>query len=198
METFRKDLYFRLNVIRIELPPLRERKGDIPLLTEFFLDHFSRKMNRKIKGITLETMAMLEAHAWPGNVRELRNMIECLVVLGTEGEMIDDDLCFHKFQPQGGCGYLETEYLDRKREWDVRRVGKNAGDSNDIDQNCQSENGHVGLADALRTFERRCVLNALAYCRWNRAKTANHLKIHRNTLLRRMKALNISDPEKTL
>ncbi len=78
---FREDLFYRLNVVRITLPPLRERKEDIPLLVEFFLSNYMRRNNRKGLRISREAMQMLQAHSWPGNVRELENVIESAATL---------------------------------------------------------------------------------------------------------------------
>lgn len=83
-EKFREDLYYRLNVVPIELPSLRERKEDIPLLARYFLKIFSREFGKKIKDITPEAMEFLMNYRWPGNVRELRNVIERLVALTKE------------------------------------------------------------------------------------------------------------------
>ena len=83
-EKFREDLYYRLNVVPIELPSLRERKEDIPLLARYFLEIFSREFGKKIKDITPEAMEFLMNYRWPGNVRELRNVIERLVALAKE------------------------------------------------------------------------------------------------------------------
>jgi two-component system, NtrC family, response regulator PilR len=80
---FREDLYYRLSVIPIELPPLRERRDDIPLLARAFLDRYSKSMNKKIEGIESEAMRRLEVYDWPGNVRELENTIERAVALET-------------------------------------------------------------------------------------------------------------------
>ncbi len=87
---FREDLYYRLNVISITLPPLRERKGDIPLLAEYYLRKYSRLNHRTIKGISKEAMRFLEGYPWPGNVRELQNVIERAVSL-TENEIIQPE-----------------------------------------------------------------------------------------------------------
>jgi len=84
---FREDLFFRLNVVSIHLPPLRERGDDLRLLTQFFLKKYSVEMNKKIRGISGDVMKLLTAHSWPGNIRELENTIERAVVLA-EGEMI--------------------------------------------------------------------------------------------------------------
>jgi DNA-binding NtrC family response regulator len=78
---FRADLYYRLNVVPIVLPPLRERSGDIPLLATVFLERFSRQMGVPCGGFSVEAMRQMEAYSWPGNVRELRNIVERLAVL---------------------------------------------------------------------------------------------------------------------
>lgn len=78
---FREDLYYRLNIVDIRLPPLSERKSDIPLLCAHFIKDFSQKNNREITGIEPAAMALLQAYPWPGNVRELRNIIERMIVL---------------------------------------------------------------------------------------------------------------------
>ncbi len=78
---FRKDLYYRINVIQIDIPPLRDRRDDIPLLTDYFLIHYAQKNNKNIKGVSPEVMKLLKDYNWPGNVRELENTIERAVVL---------------------------------------------------------------------------------------------------------------------
>jgi two-component system, NtrC family, response regulator AtoC len=89
---FREDLYYRLNVIPISLPPLRERTEDIPALAQFFLKRFAAETKKIFSGITREAEGRLLAYGWPGNVRELANVIERAVVLGQGPEIIDDDL----------------------------------------------------------------------------------------------------------
>src|SRR5579863_8383555 len=84
---FREDLFYRLNVITIDLPPLRQRREDIPLLASFFLDRYSKENAIPLRRITTETLRALMAYAWPGNVRELENVIERAVVLSTEEEI---------------------------------------------------------------------------------------------------------------
>jgi DNA-binding NtrC family response regulator len=158
---FREDLYFRLNVIPIELPPLRKRRGDIPLLANFFLDKFTLKLNQKIEGITQEAMAILETYHWPGNIRELENLIERLVVLRSNERWIDVkdlpfDLLFNEDTMKAG-----------------QRVEK-------------------GLLQARQLFERQYILRALRICKYNQAKTARMLRVHRNTLIQKMKALDIN------
>ncbi len=82
--SFREDLYFRLNVIRLQVPPLRERREDIPALVEHFVSRFNREYRRDVREISEEAMARLQEYSWPGNVRELRNVIERMVILEVE------------------------------------------------------------------------------------------------------------------
>jgi len=89
-KTFREDLYYRLNVIPIHLPPLRSRKDDLPLLVEHFLQKYNKKNGRVISGVTPEAMSLVSAYDWPGNVRELENAMERAVVLST-GDVLDED-----------------------------------------------------------------------------------------------------------
>ena len=86
-ETLRQDLFFRLSVVHIYLPPLRERREDIPLLSNYFVKCFNEKYNRNVKGFTQESLDLLLSHPWPGNVRELENVIERAFALHC-GELI--------------------------------------------------------------------------------------------------------------
>jgi DNA-binding NtrC family response regulator len=107
--SFREDLYYRLNVFSITLPPLRERKSDIPLIARFFLKRFARSMNKSVTDISPETLDMLMKYNWPGNIRELRNVIERAMV-GAKGSRIDPgDLSF-PFHPSSGV--VEDESLE--------------------------------------------------------------------------------------
>jgi DNA-binding NtrC family response regulator len=161
---FRNDLFFRLNVIPILLPPLRHRKGDLPLLANFFLAKFNRVLNKRVKGISPDAMEVLESYPWPGNVRELENLIERLVVLGSPDQWVhENDLPFDLLiREEGG------EYPDKKEAA--------------ID---------LGLIRARQEFERQYILRALQRCRWNQTDTARVLKIHRNTLIQKMKILEL-------
>lgn len=88
----REDLYFRLNVVKIELPPLRDRREDIPLLVHAFINEFSQVDRKKVTGITPEALGILQYYDWPGNVRELRNCIESMVVLAKKPILNEDDI----------------------------------------------------------------------------------------------------------
>ena len=102
---FREDLFYRINVIPIRMPPLRERSEDIPQLAEFFLDRYNRRFHKRILGITEPTMAMLKKYWWPGNIRELENLIERLVAVNEKEFIGEEDLPlefhFAQLEPQG-------------------------------------------------------------------------------------------------
>lgn len=91
-DQFRDDLYYRLNVVRISLPPLRDRQGDIPLLVKHFIDCFCEAYQRPPLAVDEELMAFLESHCWPGNVRELRNCVESMVVLSDSDVLTTDNV----------------------------------------------------------------------------------------------------------
>jgi two-component system response regulator HydG len=91
-ERFREDLYYRLNVVALKVPPLRERREDIPLLANHFLKRFSGKNNKDIKGLTPQAMDHLLKHPWPGNVRELMNAVERGVVMSRSAYLDSEDL----------------------------------------------------------------------------------------------------------
>jgi two-component system response regulator HydG len=88
---FRADLFYRLNVFRIELPPLRDRRDDIPLLVDHFIKKYAASMNKKIKGVSPAAMTRLQQHEWPGNVRELENAVERAIVVARDGELSEED-----------------------------------------------------------------------------------------------------------
>jgi Nif-specific regulatory protein len=90
--TFRQDLYYRLNVVSVEMPPLRQRHEDIPLLANYFAAKYGERCKRKVTGIAAEAQARLSAYDWPGNVRELENAIERAVVLGSTERILPEDL----------------------------------------------------------------------------------------------------------
>ncbi|SPD76298.1 Transcriptional regulatory protein QseF [uncultured Desulfobacterium sp.] len=116
--TFRKDLYYRIHVIPIRLPPLRERKEEIPYLARFFLEKNAKKMNKQIKEFSAAALQKLLLHSWPGNVRELENTVECAVALATQDTITDDLLLnFRQAGPAGPNSFksakenFERDYL---------------------------------------------------------------------------------------
>jgi len=106
--TFRSDLFYRLNVFPIEMPPLRERREDIPLLVEYFIDRFARKAGKKIRRINKKTLELLQSYPWPGNIRELQNVIERSVII-SEGEnfSVDESWLSRRQVPSGLKGQIE-------------------------------------------------------------------------------------------
>jgi len=102
---FREDLYYRINVIPVKMPPLRERSEDIPQLAEFFLTRYNARFHKRIAGITESTMAMLRKYWWPGNIRELENLVERLVAVNDKEYIDEEDLPlefhFAQLEPQG-------------------------------------------------------------------------------------------------
>ncbi len=96
---FREDLYYRVHVIPIDIPPLRERREDIPLLARHFFQHFKREMNRDVQAISPEAMQHLMLHSWPGNVRELSNALERAVALASGASITPDDLLLGRDEP---------------------------------------------------------------------------------------------------
>jgi two-component system response regulator HydG len=105
---FREDLYFRLNVVRLHLPPLRARHDDIPLLIDAFIRHFSEEHGTKVAGMTSEARAVLYRYDWPGNVRELKNCIESMVIISRSDILDVEDLPPHiAAAPDGGSPLQE-------------------------------------------------------------------------------------------
>jgi PAS domain S-box-containing protein len=154
---FRTDLYYRINVFRLDLPPLRERMEDIPLLANHFIARFSVLKGKEISGVSEEALAILMKHEYPGNVRELENIIEHAFVL-CPGGMIQTEHLPDELQPKPS---------PRKRET-------------------------LGL---LSEYEKELIVNALRRNEWNRLKTAKELGIHKTTLFRKIRKLNIDLPE---
>jgi len=125
---FRQDLFYRLNVIPLQLIPLRERKDDIPLFVQYFLDKFNKELNKKIKGLSAAALGQLTAYDWPGNVRELQNLLERLVVLA-DGETIEEiDLPlpggFNAATATGG-GTLKASLLEHEKAVIMKVLAEN-------------------------------------------------------------------------
>src|SRR5262249_30392145 len=87
---FRRDLFYRLNVFPLEVPPLRERQDDIPLLVKYFVNRYASQMGKKIRGIDKKSLALLRSYPWPGNIRELQNVLERSVILSDETVSVDE------------------------------------------------------------------------------------------------------------
>jgi two-component system, NtrC family, nitrogen regulation response regulator NtrX len=160
---FREDLYFRLNVIPIFVPPLRARQGDIPLLAEYFMAGFAQEYGRRPKAFEDGALALLQRYSWPGNVRELRNLIERLVIMVPGDRISTADLAF----------------LDRDPS--------EAGDTTPADVEPV-----LPLHEARDRFERDYILRALARQNGNMSRTAEVLGVERSNLYRKMRAFGIA------
>ncbi len=116
--TFRQDLFYRLNVFPVNVPSLRERAGDIPLLVEYLIDRYSKKARKKFKDITKSTLELFQAYDWPGNIRELQNVIERAVVLCDSGTFSVDETWLKREAPvvPGASVPLSASLADRERE----------------------------------------------------------------------------------
>jgi two-component system, NtrC family, nitrogen regulation response regulator NtrX len=160
--SFREDLYFRLNVIPIFVPPLRERQEDIPLLAEHFMSEFSREYGRRLKTFDAGALAALQRYAWPGNVRELRNVIERLTIMAPGDAITASDVAFLQ---QNTVGRVEPP---------------------------EQTSGRQTLHEARDQFERDLILRTLAEQQGNMSKTAEVLGVERSNLYRKMRAFGIA------
>jgi Nif-specific regulatory protein len=129
--TFRQDLYYRLNVVALSMPPLRERREDITLLASYFVQKYSDKCNRKVRGISNEARARLTSYDWPGNVRELENAIERAVVLGTTEVILPEDLPEAALetatQTTGGVANYHDAVTEAKKQLILKAVEQAGG-----------------------------------------------------------------------
>jgi PAS domain S-box-containing protein len=126
---FREDLFYRLNVFPIHIPPLRERKEDIPMLVEYFIDRFARGAGKKIRSIEKQALELLESYSWPGNIRELQNLIErSVIVCETDRLAVDDSwLSLGNSQPQGPAGPLATRIQAQEKEFIEKALAETEG-----------------------------------------------------------------------
>jgi two-component system nitrogen regulation response regulator NtrX len=174
---FREDLYFRLNVVRIHLPALRERKGDITLLTHHFLKEFATLHQKKAREISVQAIELMEAYQWPGNVRELKNLIERLTILQS---------------PEEAETLISAEELKSHLNH-----GEPVSDETftDAPKSAVALSSGMSLKDAKADFEREYIVQALKDHHWNITKTAQTLGIERSYLHRRMNAFGIQGDE---
>jgi two-component system nitrogen regulation response regulator NtrX len=159
---FREDLYFRLNVIPIFVPPLRERQEDIAVLAEHFMAEFAGEYGRRVKGFAPAATAALQQYAWPGNVRELRNVIERLMIMVPGDAISAEDLSF--LDPSAAGRTIAPVPVA----------------------------GRVTLHEARDRFERELILRTLAEQQGNMSRTAEVLGVERSNLYRKMRAFGIA------
>jgi transcriptional regulator with PAS, ATPase and Fis domain len=151
---FREDLFYRLNVVNLTLPPLRERLGDVRVLSLEFMNKYSEKNQKKLSEYSAETLSMLESHVWPGNIRELENVIERAVIT-SQGNVIGvHDICIERREISGYIAESMAEKMEKN--WVPGRT--------------------------LDDIERNVILEALQYHQGNRTHTAKALGISIRTL----------------
>jgi sigma-54 specific flagellar transcriptional regulator A len=160
---FREDLFYRLYVIPIMLPTLKERQSDIPFLVSHFFEQFGRKMDSPLAKVSESAMKILMNYSWPGNVRELKNLIERLVVLH-EGETI------------------LAEDLPEKLRIENERVAQRKLDA---------QGGGISFNTAVNEFEKALIISALEKTNWVKNRAAKLLKIKRTTLVEKIKRYNL-------
>jgi len=165
---FREDLYYRLNVIPIEVPALRDHRSDIPSLVDGFIERHNKRLGRSVSKMDADVLDCLEQHDWPGNVRELENAVERMVVLKGDGELNVSDL---------------PESLRRAS---TRITGP-------LTPEIPSEG--INLRDAVESFEANLIEQALARADGNKAKAARLLNVSRTTLIEKIKRMNLSLPD---
>ena len=160
---FREDLYYRLNVVNITIPPLRERREEIPIFVEYFLDKFNKKYQKKAPHLSDKMMKAFSQHHWLGNVRELENVIQRLIVLGNEKAILEELSPMTRINSIPG---KKTKMVPTKKSWpSLREVHR----------------------DAIKKAESEMILQALETTNWNRKKAANILEINYKTLLYKIK-----------
>jgi DNA-binding NtrC family response regulator len=167
---FREDLFYRLNVIPIRIPALRERKADIPLLLSHFIQTFNRTRNRQLSGISTEAMDMLVNYSWPGNIRELENLVERLSILK-------------------GAGMIDVHDLPEKY-----RKAHVSSDPTKLDI---PDNG-VDFNTAVDSYENALIMRALEKTGWNRNQAALLLKLNRTTLVEKIKKKGLRPPDQSM
>ncbi len=183
---FREDLYHRLNVIALKLPPLRDRREDIPLLVGHFLQQFSKENNRALGHFTPQAMKLLMEYNWPGNIRELENAVERAVVLSTRPE-IDMDL-------------LPETILSRGLLGDARLQLSELLNSLAKERNQGSSAGQAGpsLFDIMEQIERRVIVDMLEQTGWNQTEAAERFQVPLSTLNQKIKRLGIEIRRRTV
>lgn len=164
---FREDLFYRLCVIPVTMPALRERRPDIQLLAEHFLEQFNTTKHAAISGFSEEALAMMQRHAWPGNIRELKNLVERIVVLKHEGEISIEDLPA-KLRPVSGGAFAP--------------------------QHMELPSDGICLNSALNEFERTLIYQSLKKTNGVKKKAAELLNIKRTTLVEKIKRYHSDEP----
>lgn len=176
---FREDLYYRLNVVTIQIPPLRDRIDAVPLLVEHFLRMYNEQYNKSVEKLSAETMQVLMDYHWPGNVRELENMIKRMVVLGNEDTVLQE---IAQREPPGRAGAPG----DHEDDLDLAALGADFSNGKELDLKAISKR-------ASQIAEKKVIERVLGQTRWNRKEAAERLQISYKALLYKMKENGLSE-----
>jgi two-component system response regulator HydG len=170
--SFREDLFYRLNVMNLEVPPLRERTEDIPALVTHFLAHFAKKNHKTVKGVTPQVLDLFLRYPWPGNVRELENALERAVIL------------------------MRGEYAsERELPLSLQNFGAATAACPVEDGEASGEGLREAAGETLDDVERRRIFQTLEETGWNKSEAARRLGITRRTLKLKLKKYEAVDPE---
>ena len=191
---FREDLYYRLKVIEVTVPPLRERRNEIVHLTEFFIDRYARRYNRPVRQLTEELAQLFQTYDWPGNIRELENMIKRIVILQDESLVVRE----MSRAPRTSVAYAGAVAGDTR--------GATVDEAEDVDESANEEPqpdvpvamapagsrlADVAKAAAMKA-ERTIIEDTLNQVQWNRRRAAEQLGVSYKTLLNKIKESGIS------
>lgn len=182
---FREDLFYRLNVVRIKLPSLRERKGDIPLLVNYFLQKFAKQNREQPKAIHEDVHTALEAHDWPGNVRELENVIQRSIVVAKGNAILPNDL------PSEITLEVETQLSSPVGDGNSEKASQDQSDMASIASILFERAKKDKDLAILPAVERELIIHALNETGGNQVKSAKLLGITRATLRKRIEKFNI-------
>lgn len=161
-KAFRQDLFYRISVVCIDVPPLRERREDIPLLSQYFLEHYTTLYNSSVRPLPSEALRCLQSYHWPGNIRQLENVIRRFAILGTIDVLWES-------------GVAKGQDREIHLEWNV---------NGDVSL-------REITRKAVRKIERESILKALYHCRWNRKQAAHTLRISYRALLYKLKEMGL-------
>jgi two-component system, NtrC family, response regulator AtoC len=195
---FREDLYYRLKVIEVTVPPLRERRNEISHLTDFFIDRYARRYNRPVRQLSDQLLQLFQSYEWPGNIRELENMIKRIVILQDESLVVREmtrtlrparvyAAAGVSAMPSGSAvpaGAAERDEVEVAEE--EERLGETA-----VSAPAGSRLADVAKAAALKA-ERSIIEDTLSQVHWNRRRAAEQLGVSYKTLLNKIKECGIS------
>lgn len=185
--TFREDLFYRINVIHIHIPPLRHRLRDIPLLTEHLIKKLNQKMNKHVIGVTPETLELLQRHHWPGNVRELENVLERAMHLAT-GVWIEPQHLPEEMQQTVSTAKTNPSAVENSASATSSEEHNAVHSPSSETVESRTPGRHKAMLDQV---EKQVILEALMQCKGNRSEAAQLLGISRATLYQKMKKYNI-------